>query len=693
MIKISVASYNNTPSAQVLAFTFDELGGTIGRGDTNQLILPDPERSISRVHAQVVYRNGRFSLIDKGSNPVSVNGRALGNGAEAPIQVGDQIQIGGYLLVVETGAAAHSASPAGLASSSSDPFSASALMGGAPTPMAAKAPAPNPNDPFAGFWAPPASPAAASPAPAASRPAASPPASGGGGIPTDWDPFGTPAPAPAPFGAPPAAASASSDPFGMFGGTASAGQMAKSSESSLDNLFGLGAPSGSDPFSNSPLGAGMGGPNTAADLDPLRALGQTRDAGFAAVSDQGSDLNTPFMAPKPAPSAATGTASAFSAPVPPSAPVGFPAPFPPASASPAAPAAGGGAMMLPDDFDFLSPVPPKQAAPAAPAPVFAPMPAPIPAPALMPAPTPAPVPAPPPVVSAPAPIAAPDVPAPPNGAVLSWGENGSADGRTVIKPKRPAESAAATPDNSASPPTFAPTPSPAAPQAAPAASVSVSAPTPLAGAAPSLLPASNDVKVLLDAFKEGLAAPTVQIEALTPEVMRLLGQLIHQSTQGTVDLLVARAALKREVRAEITMIVAQKNNPLKFSPSVEVALGHLMSPPQRGFMPAAQAMQDAYDDLRAHQFGFMAGMKAALDGVLKRFDPALLEGKLTQKSVLSSLLPATRKAKMWEVFQELYAQISAEASDDFHELFGKEFLKAYEAHIDELHNERARGPR
>ena len=58
------------------------------------------------------------------------------------------------------------------------------------------------------------------------------------------------------------------------------------------------------------------------------------------------------------------------------------------------------------------------------------------------------------------------------------------------------------------------------------------------------------------------------------------------------------------------------------------------------------------------------------------------------KSVLATLVPATRKARMWEAFVELYAQISAEASDDFHELFGKEFLRAYEAYIDRLEGER-----
>ena len=53
---------------------------------------------------------------------------------------------------------------------------------------------------------------------------------------------------------------------------------------------------------------------------------------------------------------------------------------------------------------------------------------------------------------------------------------------------------------------------------------------------------------------------------------------------------------------------------------------HLLAPPTRGFMAAAPAMRDAYDDLRAHQFGFLAGMRAALEGVLERFDPASSRG-------------------------------------------------------------------
>ena len=215
-------------------------------------------------------------------------------------------------------------------------------------------------------------------------------------------------------------------------------------------------------------------------------------------------------------------------------------------------------------------------------------------------------------------------------------------------------------------------PPPPAPATAP-----VTAPAPTAAT-------SADTDALLAAFREGLGLPHLPAGGLTPDFMRLLGQLIHESARGTVDLLVARAALKREVRAEATMIVAKENNPLKFSPSAEVALGHLLGPTVRGFIEPQRAMRDAFDDLRAHQLSFLAGMRAALEGLLQRFDPASLESRLTQKSVLSSLLPAARKAQLWSVFQQEYQQIAGELADDFHQVFGREFMRAYEAQLDAL---------
>lgn len=212
-------------------------------------------------------------------------------------------------------------------------------------------------------------------------------------------------------------------------------------------------------------------------------------------------------------------------------------------------------------------------------------------------------------------------------------------------------------------------------QAAPPASVTAPQPAPGTAAPPDLL----------RALLEGAGVPDLDIGApLTPDTMRALGQLLNVVTQGLLDLLLARALTKSEMGAQVTLIAPRENNPLKFSPSVEVALAYLLAPRGPGFMAPVAAVKDACDDLRAHQFGFMAGMRAALEGVLRRFDPAQLERRLTEKNVLDSLLPSHRKARLWSLFEELYAELTKEAKDDFDALFGREFLRAYQAQLDRL---------
>jgi type VI secretion system FHA domain protein len=196
-------------------------------------------------------------------------------------------------------------------------------------------------------------------------------------------------------------------------------------------------------------------------------------------------------------------------------------------------------------------------------------------------------------------------------------------------------------------------------------------------------PASQDE--LLRAFLAGAGVPDLQMSGpLTPQLMQVFGTLLRTATEGTLELLLARALTKREVHAQQTIIMERDNNPLKFSPTVDAAMRHLLAPQGRGFMSPLRAMKETYDDLRAHQFGVVAGTRAALEGVLARFDPAMLEKRLAQKGVLDALLPINRKAGLWNLFVTLYGDIAKEAEEDFHTLFGREFLKAYEAQIAKL---------
>jgi type VI secretion system FHA domain protein len=186
------------------------------------------------------------------------------------------------------------------------------------------------------------------------------------------------------------------------------------------------------------------------------------------------------------------------------------------------------------------------------------------------------------------------------------------------------------------------------------------------------------------ALQQGLGVAT---GPLGPEHARRIGELLRAMTAGTLELLMARMVAKRELGAAATQLRTRENNPLKFSPDVDAALSHLLGPAERGFLEPQKAVQEAFDDLRAHQLGVMAGMRAALEGVLKRFDPAVLEGRIEKRSALADLLPGSRKARLWELYQQLFSQLSEEAADEFHELFGKAFLRAYDAQIAQLRGE------
>jgi FHA domain-containing protein len=224
-----------------------------------------------------------------------------------------------------------------------------------------------------------------------------------------------------------------------------------------------------------------------------------------------------------------------------------------------------------------------------------------------------------------------------------------------------------------------------APVPAPAPAPRASPPAPVAPPrAPAPVAATASDEALWAAFLRGVKSTHQLPEALTPELMERIGVLLRGATEGTLQLLLARQEIKRGVRAEVTMIGAQANNPLKFSPTTEVALAHLLGPTVRGFMPPEAAMRDAYDDLRAHEFGVMVGMRAALAHVIARFAPEELESKIAAKTALDSLFAANRKAKLWDQFVALYAGIAAEAEDDFHSLFGKAFLQAYEEQMARL---------
>lgn len=565
MLTLTVTAVNGAPASTPMTATFGPQGGTIGRNPGVTLVLPDPERTISRQQALVRYEGGKYLFEDQGANATLVNGTALASGARCALKHGDMLKIGPYTLVAAITSAAgadatnifRAPSPAAAApapapqsigpladpmagfpsaGAAPDPF---AGLGGAPAQPAPTSPPAFPAaaaagpDPFAELFGVPTSPQSSSPSAFAAAP---------GTIPDDFDPFGL---------APPRSATAPAADFSIA---------TPDQSQSIDQLFGLGG----------------------ASTNPLDALG--------------------------APPAAAGPGLPASSTLDPLALFGGPAS--PAGAGPAQP------NHTPEVHAAFTP---PQAAPMARAPVSA-------------------------------------------------SERKAMDDVLASVP-------------AARPSTVRP--------AAPPPPSAYTAPPPTA-AAPNL-PAGSSA-ALAAALAQGLRCRLDLPQGLNEEFMLRLGALVNEAVQGTIDLLAARAVSKREVKAEATMIMERNNNPMKFSSDASGALLFLLaSRLDPAFMQPVAAMRDAYDDLRSHQFGVMAGMRAALEGVLDRFTPAELEKRLTNKGMLDTLIPAARKAKLWDLYTQMYQEIAREAGDDFHKLFGKAFLKAYEEQVAALrqaHSER-----
>lgn len=155
LLTIQTLSCPPPDTPQSIHAQFDASGGRIGRSSPCKLILPDPNRHISREHAEIRWRGDGFSIkVVSKVNSVMVNDAVVSPGEAVDINNGDQILIGEYLLRADISATASApiATPApslfGSASaqpaSSSNPFDLFDGLGSAASrPAAAPPPAPD----------------------------------------------------------------------------------------------------------------------------------------------------------------------------------------------------------------------------------------------------------------------------------------------------------------------------------------------------------------------------------------------------------------------------------------------------------------------------------------------------------------------------------------------------------------------
>ncbi|WAK00367.1 type VI secretion system-associated FHA domain protein TagH [Methylobacter sp. YRD-M1] len=97
---LKIISFKGQPFNAGTEAVFDRHGGTIGRADENTLVLPDPEKFVSRRHASISFENGHYLIKDSSLSGTYIDDQEppLNNAAQTLID-GMRLRIGEYEIL------------------------------------------------------------------------------------------------------------------------------------------------------------------------------------------------------------------------------------------------------------------------------------------------------------------------------------------------------------------------------------------------------------------------------------------------------------------------------------------------------------------------------------------------------------------------------------------------------------------
>jgi type VI secretion system protein ImpI len=195
---------------------------------------------------------------------------------------------------------------------------------------------------------------------------------------------------------------------------------------------------------------------------------------------------------------------------------------------------------------------------------------------------------------------------------------------------------------------------------------------------PPVLDASG--KFDLSVFLRGAG---IDPDSLEPEMAFTLGRMLRASVQGLIEALQTRAEFRDQFRLPVTRVKKSENNPLKFAIDVDDAWSSLLRKRADRYLGALDAVDDAFDDIRAHHLAMIVGMQAGFQSVLDRFNPKNLTQEFDKRSRRGGLWPVPAGSRYWRQYVDLFENLTVgDVEGTFRRLFGEEFAQAYERYLD-----------
>lgn len=100
---LRITSYHKNALGADALKSFTVSGGTFGRSNHNDWVLPDPERVISGTHGKIFFQEDQFWLRDESTNGIRTgpNKSNIGKGNAIPLRSGMRLVLGDYEITVD----------------------------------------------------------------------------------------------------------------------------------------------------------------------------------------------------------------------------------------------------------------------------------------------------------------------------------------------------------------------------------------------------------------------------------------------------------------------------------------------------------------------------------------------------------------------------------------------------------------
>lgn len=160
-----------------------------------------------------------------------------------------------------------------------------------------------------------------------------------------------------------------------------------------------------------------------------------------------------------------------------------------------------------------------------------------------------------------------------------------------------------------------------------------------------------------EAFVRAAGISEKALDGMDPaKTMELAGQIIRTTVYGIRQTMLYRTKVKKYLESNITTLLPQDNNPLKFTVSEDHAINTIFSDQIKGFLPPDEAFRDIFNDIIQVMASTVEDSSSKNNHLVEVLNPANYEQRIKEHPHGS--IPYYKYKVMWRMFSEDFDKLN-----------------------------------